>query len=132
MPDHAAVCAEACATYARIDLAARINGASGHALVSILYEELDKVLGAISHAITHNLMTLLTAHKTQFLIILHGLESGLNFERGGAVALALAKAYSTIRRDVMLGIDALDIAQIATPHQAARDIASAWALIQDG
>ncbi|MEQ1725317.1 MAG: flagellar protein FliS [Sphingopyxis sp.] len=132
MPNHAAACAEACATYARIDLAARIHGASGHALVSILYEELDKVLGAISHAIRHNLMTLLTTHKTQFLMILHSLESGLNFDRGGAVALALARAYGTIRRDVMLGIDAVDIAQIAVAHQAAKDIASAWASIQDG
>lgn len=126
----ASAAVNACAAYARVDFDARVQGSASGQLVSILYEELDKVLGLIAHAIAHHLDAQMRTAKVRFLTVIHGLESGLDYDNGGEVAAALGQAYRAIRAQTMRAIDMMDTALIDIARSGASDIASAWAAIQ--
>jgi flagellar protein FliS len=86
------------ARYRDIDVAARIEGATPHGLVMIMFDELLKgidTLGAIESAqdpIRRN------AVQARVISLLHGLESSLDFKRGGEIADNLGRIYREARR----------------------------------
>ena len=84
------------AHYRELDIAARVEGASPHGLIQIMLDEALKAidtLRAIDRAGGH-----LPGVQSRTLSILHGLEAGLDFEKGGEIARSLATIYREARR----------------------------------
>ena len=85
--------------YARIDRASRVEGASPHGLVLILFEELQRCLsrgGDPSARTEHRDDAISRAHA-----ILTALELSLDFGRGGETAVTLARVYRATRGALM-------------------------------
>ncbi|MEQ1508800.1 MAG: flagellar protein FliS [Sphingopyxis sp.] len=120
----------AIATYENMQFSARVNGATAGGLVSILYEELEKSLIAIEYALKNNLTGQLRLSQVRFLSIIMGLEGGLNYEQGGAVAKALGSTYHYIRLRTLRAIAQHDASQIASALRDVSGLADAWAHIQ--
>src|SRR3546814_18406467 len=78
------------ARYQSIDMTSRIEGASPHGLVAILFDELLKALDAMTAAIRRGDLGQRGTRQARALSILHGLEASLDFEKGGAIADGLA------------------------------------------
>ena len=86
------------ARYSEVDVTARVEGASPHGLVAILFEELMKALGTMAAAERAGDRARSLSVQARALSMLHGLETGLDFERGGEIAPNLAKIYREARR----------------------------------
>ncbi len=114
------------AVYRQIDMAGRTAEAAPQQLVALLYEELDRALRALAWATTHRQYAVRSDKATRALAILFALEAGLDFERGGDVAVTLARVYLGARRrivDASLGQDAQPFLDVAA---SMADIAGAW------
>ena len=114
------------AHYRDLDVAARVEGASPHGLVQILYDELLKALDTLRAA--ERAGTRAPVVQSRALSVVAGLEAGLDASRGGEVARTLRAVYRETRR------------LIGTPHGANRaaldqaramvaEIAAAWSAI---
>ena len=86
------------ARYAEVDVKARVEGASPHGLVVILFDELLKTLGTMAAAERSGDRARSLSVQARALSMLHGLETGIDFERGGEIAQNLAKIYREARR----------------------------------
>jgi flagellar secretion chaperone FliS len=118
------------ARYRDTDLA-RVEGASPHGLIAILFDELGKGLEMLRIAEERKDFARRNAMQSRILSILHGLEAALDYQKGGEIAANLGKIYRESRRLVSTaGADrgaAIDQAQ----HML-REIADAWAAIGRG
>ena len=85
------------ARYQDVDVAARVEGASPHALVAILFEELLKALDTIAAAERAGDRARVNTAQARALSLLHGLETGLDFERGGEIARSLGLQEVTVK-----------------------------------
>ena len=120
--------AGAYARYRDVDVAARVEGASPHALIAVLFEELLKALDTLSAATASGDRARVNATEARALSLLHGLEGGLDFERGGEIAQSLGKIYREARR--LLGAPGSDrLPAIAQARTMIADIAGAWSSI---
>lgn len=86
------------ARYRDIDVAARVEGASPHALVSIMFEELLKSLGVLEAAEAVHDLARRNAAQSRVVSLLHGLEGSLDFRAGGEIAENLGRIYREARR----------------------------------
>jgi len=86
------------ARYRQIDVAARVQGATPHGLIQIMFEELLKSLGTIEASETANDLARRNAAQARAISLLHGLESSLDFARGGEIADNLGRIYREARR----------------------------------
>lgn len=114
------------ATYRQIDLAGRTAGADAHGLVDLLYEELNRALGATASAIRAGNLAVKSEKIARAVAILFALEAGLDFERGGGIAKTLAGVYRGARKqiiDASLGLDPQPFLEVATNLA---EIAAAW------
>lgn len=114
------------ATYRQIDVVGRTAEAQGPGLVQLLYEELVSALRAAAWAVENNQLRTKSERVTRATAILFALESGLDFERGGAVSATLARLYAGIRRsivDASIGIDPQPFRDAAS---SLSEIAEAW------
>lgn len=113
-------------TYRQIDLAGRTASGDPHALVGVLYEELIRSLGAIAVAVAQGNGVIKSEKISRAIAILFALESGLDFNLGGDLAITLAGLYRGARRKI------IDASLENTPGpflEVARnmnEIASAW------
>ena len=114
------------ARYSSIDVTSRIEGASPHRLVSILFDELLKALDAMSAAQKRGDIGQRGSRQSRALAILSGLETSLDFDKGGEIAKGLAAIYREARRLVIVAADANDPAPIEQAKEMLREIASAW------
>jgi flagellar protein FliS len=112
--------------YQSVDLSSRIEGASPHGLVAILFEELMKALEAMAAAARHKDYGLRGTKQARALSILHGLEASLDFEQGGDIAQSLAAIYREARRLTIEAGRDNDPEKIARAKQILGEIASAW------
>lgn len=116
------------ARYQDIDRSARVEGASPHALIAILFDELLKALDTMAAADRGGDIARVHAEQSRALSLLHGLESGLDFERGGEIARTLAVIYREARR--LLGVTGAERqGAIAQTREMVADIAGAWTAI---
>lgn len=116
------------ARYQDVDVAARVEGASPHALIAILFDELLKAFDTITAAEGVGDRARVNAAQSRALSLLHGLETGLDFERGGEIANSLGKIYHEARRLVMItGADRLTA--IGQARAMIADIAGVWTAI---
>jgi flagellar protein FliS len=117
------------ARYQSVDLASRIEGASPHRLVQIMFDELLKALDALAVAVARRDLSQRAQRQSRALAILNGLETSLDFERGGEIAAGLAAIYRQARRTLIEACRADDAEAIGRARQQLGEIASAWTAI---
>lgn len=112
--------------YAAVDTGSRVESATPHQLVRILFDELLLALDTSALALRAGDRHKCLDRQTRALTMLHALESSLDYERGGDVAVSLAIVYREVRRRVLLATSTQD----ADPMESARgfiaEIAGAW------
>jgi flagellar protein FliS len=117
------------ARYRDIDVASRVQGATPHGLVLIMFDELLKGLGVLQAAEAAHDLVRRNAIQARVVSLLHGLESSLDYAKGGEIADNLGRIYREARR--LLGPTAGIDRQTAITH--ARDmlttVSSAWQAI---
>lgn len=86
------------ARYREIDVAARVEGATPHGLVMIMFDELLKGLDTLAAAESAQDIARRNAAQARAISLLHGLETSLDYKRGGEIAGNLAAIYREARR----------------------------------
>jgi len=112
--------------YAAVDTGSRVEGATPHQLVRILYDELVLALDTSAHALKAGDRHKCLDRQTRALSILHALETSLDFDKGGDVATSLATVYREVRRRVLGATANNDPALMETARAFIADIAIAW------
>jgi len=118
--------APAGARYRSVDMMTRIESASPHGLVAILYEEALTRMASLRAAIVNNDMLRRSDNQARVLAILASLDSGLDHDRGGEVASLLAAVYAEAHRLVVAAVRDGDVEPLDTARSIIADIASAW------
>jgi flagellar protein FliS len=116
------------ARYRAVDVNMRVEGASPHQLIVILFEELMKALDSLRAAEAVGDRGRAAPLQSRALSILHGLETGLDMEKGGEIALSLAKIYREARRLIAIPGAGRDTA-LEQARAMLADVAGAWAAI---
>ena len=114
------------AQYRAIDIGSKIDGASPHRLVAILYEELVLALSTMKLAIRRGEPTRQHDAQARSLAIVQSLDNSLDFGRGGEIAGALSAVYAEVGRLVTLGGKARDADAIGRAQALVGEIADAW------
>ncbi len=112
--------------YAAIEASTRAEQASPHRVVEMLYDELLSALRQAGIAIKNNDLALKSKCISRALSILHGLESALDFDRGGTVAESLSSAYHYLRQEVIAAAGANDPTRLSAAADAVSGLADAW------
>lgn len=117
------------ARYKSVDLASRIEGATPHQLVLLMYEELLKAVDAMAVAARRGDYVQRGERQARAFAILSGLETSLDFEQGGEIARGLVVVYREARRLLIAGGRDGGEAMIAQAREMLGEIADAWAQI---
>lgn len=116
-------------SYSSIDLSSRLEGASPHRLVAILFEELLKALEAMEAAASRADRARVGVSQSRALSVLYGLESSLDMENGGEIARNLAAIYAESRRLTIAAGRECSASGVANVRAMISEIASAWEAI---
>lgn len=117
-------------SYATVDSATRVEQASPHRLIELLYEELLACLRQAQIALENGNLALKSSRLSKALSILGGLESSLDFGRGGEVARSLSGVYENVRRAVIAAGSDNDPVHLANAAGSIGEIADAWRQIR--
>lgn len=117
------------AHYKSVDLASRIEGASPHQLVQVMFEELLKSMDAMLVAARRNDYVQRGQCQSRSLSILSALETSLDYEKGGEIASGLAAIYREARRLLVVGGRGNDLDAIAGAREMVGEISGAWEAI---
>jgi flagellar secretion chaperone FliS len=115
--------------YSSIDTTSRVEGATPHQLVKILFDELLLAMGAASAALVAGDRRKVIDKQSRALAILHALETSLDYDRGGDVAVSLAIVYREVRRRALESVASNDVAMLDAARGFIADIADAWTQI---
>ena len=80
--------------YKSVDLGSRIEGATPYQLVQLMYDELTKAIDAMAVAVRRGDYVQRGERQARALRILSGLETSLDFDKGGEIAASLADHLS--------------------------------------
>lgn len=116
--------------YRNLDISARVEAASPHELVSILYEELVSAMTLVAAAIRQGDAPKRSRAHSRALSILAQLESSLDFEKGGQIAPALASIYKEAARLVQLAVRDGDPEAATRAKGLIAEIWNAWNAIR--
>jgi flagellar protein FliS len=116
----------AAATYRQIDVVGRSATASPAELIQLLYEELVAALRAAGWAAEHRKYAIKSDRITRATAILFALEAGLDFEKGGEVAMTLARLYAGARNTIIAASLGHDPAPFRSTANDLDEIAKAW------
>jgi len=114
------------ARYRAVDLSSRVEGASPHGLVMIMFDETLKAMDAMAAAMRRADVVQRGQKQVRTLNILHGLETSLDHGRGGAIAADLSAVYRESRRLVLAAGRDNDPEPLAQARAMLGEIASAW------
>lgn len=114
------------ARYQSVDIASRIEGATPYRLVQVMYEELLKALDAMAFATARGDYVKRGDRQAKVLAILTGLETSLDFDKGGQIAADLVAIYREARRLVIAGGREGDAKPIAQAREMLQEISNAW------
>lgn len=117
------------ARYQSVDLASRIEGASPHQLVAIMFEELSRTLDAMAVAAERGDYVQRGQRQARALSIVSGLETSLDFEKGGEIARGLASIYREARRLIVAGGREREPVSVRNAREMLDEIAGAWTAI---
>lgn len=116
-------------SYKAVDTASRVEGASPHDLVVILFDEvLLRLDASIRHAQRGETVPMIQARARASAIVI-ALEESLDFNKGGELALALARIYREASRRInaAMSVDKVDL--LVSARQMLAEIAEAWRTI---
>ncbi|WP_420141872.1 flagellar export chaperone FliS [Sphingomonas sp.] len=116
------------ARYRDIDVSARVEGASPHGLVQILFDELQKGLETLRAAEASGDFARRNAAQARVTSILHGLEASLDYQKGGEIAANLGKIYREGRR-LIATVGPARAEALAEARTMLGEIAAAWTAI---
>ena len=119
----------ATARYQGVDIASRIEGATPHQLVQIMYEELLKSLDAMAFAALRGDYVKRGQHQSKSLAIITALETSLDFDQGGDIANGLVTIYREARRLVVAAGREGEANLVIKAREMLGEIASAWEAI---
>lgn len=115
--------------YQAVSLASRIEAASSHQLVSILYEELIRSLDVCCTAISQRKPDALRSAHTRAVSILLSLQGSLDVERGGALAASLSGIYQSMNAQLFKAVRSADMTKMVPLRQGVADLLEAWTSI---
>jgi flagellar protein FliS len=115
--------------YAAVHAGSRIEGATPHALVKILFDELLIALDASALAERQNDRAKVSDKHARAMSILFALESSLDFDKGGDIAIGLAQIYREARRLMLVAARDHDVAPVEQARTMIAEIADAWTQI---
>lgn len=115
--------------YAAVHAGSRIEGASPHALVKVLFDELLIAMDAAALAERQNDRLKVSDKHARAMSILFALESSLDFDKGGDIAIGLAQIYREARRLMLLAARDQDAAPVDQARIMVAEIADAWGQI---
>ena len=108
-----------------------VEGSDGHGLVQLLFNELLVAIEETSISIELDDLAARSASSSKALSILYVLNSSLDFEKGGEVAISLEQLYGWSRRQLIEAIKENSRERLANIRTSIADIADAWASIRD-
>jgi len=112
--------------YAAIHTGSRIEGATPHALVKILFDELLLAFEASIVAERAGDRVKVSDKQARAMSILFALESSLDHEKGGDIASGLAQIYREARRLLLLGAREHNVEPVEQARAMVAEIADAW------
>ncbi len=110
--------------YQVLDLSSRMEGASPHRLVSILYEELQNALAGAIRAREGGQDVAANSQMARAKSILAALEAGLDFDRGGTLATTLCGIYRAMQRQ--LANTPNDVEKLNEVRSGVANLAESW------
>ena len=114
------------ARYQSVDISSRIEGATPHRLVQIMYEELLKALDAMAFATARGDYVQRGQRQSKALAILTGLETSLDYDKGGEIAAGLVVIYREARRLVIAGGRDGEAKHVTAARELIHEISTAW------
>jgi flagellar secretion chaperone FliS len=114
------------ARYRTVDVSSRLEGASPHRLVAILFEELVRAIETAQAADRRGDRGKRAERQARALSILHALEGSLDFERGGEIATSLSSVYREGRRLIGEGYRENRPELVEQARAMLAEIAEAW------
>jgi flagellar protein FliS len=115
--------------YQALSIASRIESASPHELVTILYEELLRALEVTRAALSQGRSDAARSARERSASILVALDASLDLERGGEPARSLAQIYRAMQKELTRAVQDGDAAKLETLRQGVADLHSAWVQI---
>ncbi|MEC3950475.1 flagellar export chaperone FliS [Sphingobium sp. HWE2-09] len=121
--------ASAARRYAAVHSGSRTEGATPHALVKILFDELLLALEASALAERQGDRVKVSDKQARAMSILFALESSLDFDKGGDISIGLAQIYREARRLLLVGAKDRTAEPVDQAHAMIAEIADAWTQI---
>jgi flagellar protein FliS len=112
--------------YRSIELTSKIEAASPHRLISILYDELILSLSVVKGAIRRGDAMRINEARARAQSIVQTLDAGLDHAKGGDIAGALASVYREVDRLIASGCRTMDAGGIHMAQNLISEIAEAW------
>jgi flagellar protein FliS len=118
--------AAALAAYQKVDRAGLMEGASPLGLVRYLFEDLGSLLYRVEDAAKRGAREEKGEAIARALSILHVLQSTLDFDNGGEIALNLQQLYEWLRGVLVRSIRAVDPDTMAQARRVVGNLTEAW------
>jgi flagellar secretion chaperone FliS len=112
--------------YRSIDISSRVASADPHSLVAILYDELLACIDVLAAMAARGQPLATSSHAHRARAILLSLQSGLDFDQGGALAPMLAGLYAAASEELEARIADGNIDRIGELRSAIESVALAW------
>jgi flagellar secretion chaperone FliS len=112
--------------YKSLELASRVEGASPHALVGILYDELLRSLDVLGAALRQGREIAREPSAARARSILMALSASLDFDQGGGVAQTLAGVYRAMTLTLSEAITSGDAAKLSALRDGVETISESW------
>jgi flagellar secretion chaperone FliS len=112
--------------YQSLDLSSRIEGASPHRLVAILYEELLRSLDVLGAGLRQGKDITREPSAARARSILASLSASLDYDKGGSVAQTLGEVYRAMTRQLSAAIAGGDPTSLSVLRDGVADIAESW------
>ena len=112
--------------YAAVHSGSRTEGATPHALVKILFDELLLAMDASALAERQGDRAKVSDKQARAMSIIYALESSLDFDKGGDVATGLAQIYREARRLLLEGARDRAVEPVEQARAIIAEIADAW------
>ena len=112
--------------YEAMSYSSRIEGASPHELVTILYEELVLALTLLAFSMRAQDSLKTNAQFGRASGIIHALEAGLDHDLGGTLAESLSAIYRSARTEMMVARETANPERIERIAQAFTDMNDSW------
>lgn len=118
--------------YQTLSIASRIEAASQHELVAILYEELLAAIDVTRAAFVRQKPDAVQLGRSRASSILVALDASLDFERGGELARTLAQLYRAMQKELAAAAQTNQPDRLANVRGSVADLLAAWKRIGIG